>query len=402
MNCSKAQVVSDSNHTFPALWMFILNQNAKLGLWSITGRNPMAVTCGHWVILALQTSVVRGRFMPQRSRKQSPVISDSEWRLVPPSSWEATLVWCFDWAGPQSVPPTNSISFGSKAEFLFHVTLWLMKQEDNKFQDPWWRNVWSLSSDHQAPKGSLQAYQRREGIMIIIKFPVLWRESESVSRSVQFCSVRSLSHVRLFVTLWIAARQASLSITISWSSLKLMSIESVRPSSNLILCHPLLLLFPIPPSIRVFSNESTLLMRWSKYWSFNFSIIPSKEHPGPISFRMDWLDLLSIQGTLKSLLQHHSSKPSILRRSDFFTVQLSHPYMTTGKTIALTKWTFVGKAFLSNLLTRQIGHSLIWFFVFCTVLTTVHWTPEVGVDTKQQNRHLLSADWRTGMDCLDG
>ena len=179
----------DSNHTFLALWMFILNQNAKLGLWSITGRNPMAVTCGHWVILALQTSVVRGHFMPQRSRKQSPVISDSEWRLVPPSSWDATLVWCFDWAGPQSVPPTNSISFSSKAEFLFHVTLWLMKQEDNKFQDLCWRYVWSLSSDHQAPKGSLQAYQRREAIMMLIKFPVLWRESESVSCSVQFSSV---------------------------------------------------------------------------------------------------------------------------------------------------------------------------------------------------------------------
>ena len=115
------------------------------------------------------------------------------------------------------------------------------------------------------------------------------------------------------------------------------------PSSHLILCHPLLLLPPIPPSIRVFANESTLCMRWPKYWSFSFSIIPSKEHPGLISFRMDWLDLLSVQGSLKSLLQHHSSKASILRRSAFFTVQLSHPYMTPGKTIALTRWTFVGK-----------------------------------------------------------
>ena len=144
------------------------------------------------------------------------------------------------------------------------------------------------------------------------------------------------------------------------------------PSSHLILCRPLLLLPPIPPSIRVFSNESALLIRWPKYWSFSFSIIPSKEHPGLISFRMEWLDLLAVQGTLKSLLQHHSSKALLLRCSDFFTVQLSHPYMTTGKTIALTKWTFVGKAFLSNLLTRQIGHSFIWFFVLCTVLTTVH------------------------------
>ena len=134
-----------------------------------------------------------------------------------------------------------------------------------------------------------------------------------------------------------------MSITNSQSSLRLMSIESVMPSSHLILCCPLLLLPPIPPSIRVFSNEPTLYMRWPKYWSFNFSIIPSKEILGLISFRMDSLDLLAVQGTLKSLLQHHGSKASILRRSAFFTVQLSHPYMTTGKTIALTRRTFVGK-----------------------------------------------------------
>ena len=135
-------------------------------------------------------------------------------------------------------------------------------------------------------------------------------------------SVQSLRHVRLFVTPWIAAHQASLSITNSWSLPKLMSIESVMPSTHLILCRPLLLLTTIPPSIRVFSNESTLCMRWPKYWSFSFSISPSNEHPGLISFRMDWLDLLAVQGTLKSLLQHHSSKASILRRSAFFTVQL--------------------------------------------------------------------------------
>ena len=138
-------------------------------------------------------------------------------------------------------------------------------------------------------------------------------------------SVQLLSHVRLFVTPWIAARQASLSITNSQSSLKLTSIESLMPSSHLILCCPLLLLPPIPPSIRVFSNESTLRIRWPKYWSFSFSISPSNEHPGLVSFRMDWLDLLAVQGTLKSLLQHHSSKTSILRCSAFFTVQLSHP-----------------------------------------------------------------------------
>ena len=155
----------------------------------------------------------------------------------------------------------------------------------------------------------------------------------------------------------IAARQASLSITISRSSLKLMSIESViQPSSHLILCRPLLLLSPILPSIRVFSNESALHMRWPKYWSFSFSTIPSNEHPGLISFRTDWLDLLAVQGTLKSLLQHHSSKASILRCSAFFTVQLSHPDMITGKTIALTRRTFVGKviSLLFNILSRLV------------------------------------------------
>ena len=135
-----------------------------------------------------------------------------------------------------------------------------------------------------------------------------------------------------------------------------MSIESVVPSSHLILCHPLLLLPPIPPSIRVFSNESTLRMRWPKHWSFSFSISPSKEHPELISFRMDWLDLLAVQGTLKSLLQHHSSKASILQCSAFFVVQLSHPYMTTGKTIALTRQTFVNKV-MSLLFICYLGWS---------------------------------------------
>ena len=155
-------------------------------------------------------------------------------------------------------------------------------------------------------------------------------------------SVQSLNHIWLFATPWITAHQASLSITSSWSLLRLMSIELVMPSSHLILCRPLLLLPPIPPSIRVFSIESTLHMRWPKYWSFSFSISPSNEQPGLI-FRMDWLDLLAVQGTLKSLLQHHSWKASILRHSAFFIVQLSHPYMTTGKTIALTRWTLLAK-----------------------------------------------------------
>ena len=172
-------------------------------------------------------------------------------------------------------------------------------------------------------------------IMVISSYRVVILDSTNriISLTIYIkiiCLIQSLSCVWLFATPWITA-QASLSITNSWSSLKLMSHESVMPSSHLILCCPLLLLLPIPPSIRVFSNESTLRMRWPKYWSF--SISPSNEHPGLISFRMDCLDLLVVQGTLKSLLQHHSSKASILQRSAFFTVQLSHPYMTTGKSL---------------------------------------------------------------------
>ena len=175
----------------------------------------------------------------------------------------------------------------------------------------------------------------------------------------QFSSVQSLSCVWLFVTPWIAAHQASLSITNSWSLLKLMPIKSVMPSSHLILCHPLLLQPPIPPSIRVFSNESAFCIKWTRYWSFSFSISPSNEHPGLLSFRMDWLDLLVVQGTLKSL-QHHSSKASILWHSAVFTVQLSHPYMTTEKTIALTRRTFVGK--VMSLLFNILSSLVITFF----------------------------------------
>ena len=145
------------------------------------------------------------------------------------------------------------------------------------------------------------------------------------------------------MTPWTAARQASPTITNSWSLLKLMSIELVMPSNHLILCHPLFLLPSIIPSIRVFSSESVLCIRWPKYWSFSFSISPSNEYSGLISFRMDWPDLLAVQGTLKSPIQHHNSKASILQHSAFFIVQLSHPYMTTGKTTALTRQTFVGK-----------------------------------------------------------
>ena len=165
---------------------------------------------------------------------------------------------------------------------------------------------------------------------------------------VQFNSVQPLSHVWLFATPWITARQASLSITDSQSLFRLVPIELEMPSSHLIFCHRLLLLPPIPPSIRVFSNESTLHMRWLKYWSFSFSISPSNEHPGLTSFEL--------VGSLKSLLQHHSSKAPIFWRSAFFTVQLSHPYMTTGKTIALTRGTFVGKvmSLLFNMLSRLV------------------------------------------------
>ena len=163
-------------------------------------------------------------------------------------------------------------------------------------------------------------------------------------------------------TPWTTARQASLSITNSRSLLKFMSIESVMPSNHLILRHPLLLLSSIFPNIRVCSDESALPIRWPKYWSFSFNISPSNEQPGLVSFRMDWLDLLAVQGTLKSLLQHHSSKASILLYSAFFIVQLSQPFMTTGKTIALTRWTFVGKvmSLLFNMLSRLVITFLPW------------------------------------------
>ena len=173
---------------------------------------------------------------------------------------------------------------------------------------------------------------------------------------VLFSSVQLLSCVGLFGTPWTAARQASLSITNSWSLPKLISIELVMTSNHLILCCPLFLLPSIFPNIRIFSNESALCIRWPKYWSFSFNISPSNEQPGLISFRIDWLDLLAVQKTLKSLLQHHGSKASILLRSSFFIVQLSHPYMTTGKTIALTRWTFVDKimSLLFNMLSRLV------------------------------------------------
>ena len=205
----------------------------------------------------------------------------------------------------------------------------------------WWFEMWGVSSPTRdwTHTPSIQSTVHRQG-----------------SPYYFFSSFKSLSFVRLFVTPWIPAHQASLSITNSQSLPKLMSIKWVMPSSHLILCRPLLLLPPILPSFRLFSNESTFHMRWPKYWTFSFSISPSNEYSGLISFRMDWLDLLAVEGTLKSLLQHHSSKASILWRSVFFTVQLSHPYMTTGITIALTRRTFVGKvmSLLFNMLSRLV------------------------------------------------
>ena len=174
-------------------------------------------------------------------------------------------------------------------------------------------------------------------------FFITLRSIPSILGLISCCSVTQLGRVRLFLTPWTAARQASLSFTISLSFLKLMSTESVMPSKQLILCRPLLLLPSIFPSIRVFSNQSVLRIGWPKYWSISFSISLSNEYSGLISFRIDWLDLLVVQETLKSLLQHHSLKASILWHSAFFTVQLSHLYVTTGKTIALTRRTFVGK-----------------------------------------------------------
>ena len=171
-----------------------------------------------------------------------------------------------------------------------------------------------------------------------------------------FSLIQSISRLQLFAIPWTAAHQATLSIINSRSLLKLMSIASVIPSNHLILCHPLLLQPSIFPSIRVFSNESVHRNRWPKYWSFSFSISPPNVYSGLISFRIDWLDLLAVQENLQSLLQHHSSKTSVLRHSAFFIVQLSHPYMTTGKTIALTRWIFVGKvmSLLLNMLSRLV------------------------------------------------
>ena len=218
-------------------------------------------------------------------------------------------------------------------------------------------------------------------------------------------SVQSLSPVWLFATPCTVACQASLSITNSRSLLKLMLIESVMPSSHLILCCPLLLLPTVPPSIRVFSKESTIHMRWPKYWSFSFSISTSNEYSGLISFKMVWLDLLAVQGTLKSLLQHHSSKESILRHLAFFIVQLSHPYLTTGKTIALTRQTFVGK--VMSLLFNMLSKLVITFLPRSKHLLT-SWLQTANIRwiikkarVFQKNIYCCFIDCDKAFDCVD-
>ena len=226
-----------------------------------------------------------------------------------------------------------------------------------------WPKYWSFSFSISSPNKYSELISFRidwfDFLAIQGTLKSLLQHHSSKLSSLQFSSVQSLSHARLFETPRTAACQASLSITNSWSLLKLMSIESVMLASHLIFCHPLLLLPPIPPSIRVFSNESAFPIRWPKHWSFSFSISPSNEHPGLISFRMNWLNRLAVQRTLKSLLQHHSSKASIFQCSAFFIIQLSHPYTTTGKTIALTRWTLVGK--VTSLLFNMLSMLVITF-----------------------------------------
>ena len=218
-------------------------------------------------------------------------------------------------------------------------------------------------------------YQHVSGTKLPAK--ALFPFSTMCSVEVYFSSVQSLSRVWLFVIPWTAACQASLSITNSQSLLKLMSIKSVMPSNHLILCRPLLFLPSIFPSIRVFSNESALHIRWPMYWSFSFSISPFNEYSGMISFRMDWLDLLAVQRTVKSLLQHHSSIESILWHLAFFLVQLSRPYMTPGKIIALSRWTFVDK--VMSLLFIMLSRLVITFLPRSKhhlIVLNIHWMPE--------------------------
>ena len=237
----------------------------------------------------------------------------------------------------------------------------LFKKKKKSWQNQWKHSVSSKNGLHIKGLKEILGTFWWSLLILLLELISLWFD---------FSSVQLLRRVWLFATPWTAACQASLSITNYWSLPKTMSIELVMPSNHLILCCPLLLLPSIFPSIRVFSNESALRVRWPKYWSFSFNISPTNEYPGLISFRMDWLDLLAVQRTLKSLLQHHSSKASILWHSAFFIVQFSHPYMTTGKTIALTRRTFVDKvmSLLFNMLSRLahfLRSSLMFFNKVC-------------------------------------
>ena len=239
---------------------------------------------------------------------------------------------------------------------------------------------WGWRNSIQAAKTTSGAYCCSDHELLIVKFRFKLNKVEKTIRP--FSSVQLLRCIRLSATPWTAACQASLSITNSRSLPKLMSTESVMPSNHLILCCPLLLLLSIFPSITVFSKESAFHIRWPKYWSFSINISPSNEHPGLISFRMDWLHLLAVQGTLTSLLQHHNSKASILRPSAFFTVQISHPYMTTGKTIALTRRTFVDKVMsllfnmLSTLVITFLPKSKCFYFHGYSHHLQWFWSPE--------------------------
>ena len=336
-----------------------------------------------------------------------------------------------DWnakAGSQEIPGvTGKFGFGIQNETGHRLTEFCQENtlviENNLFQQHKRRLYTWTSPDGQYQnqidyilysqwwRSSIQSAKTAAGHdwgsnheLLIVTFR---RKLKKVGKTTRpFSLVQSLSRVRLFATPRIAAHQASLSITNFRSLLKLMSIKSVMPSSHLILCHPLLLLPSIFHRIRVFSNESTLRMKWPNYWSFSFSISPSNEHPGLISFRMNWLDLLAVQETLKSLLQHHSSKASIPYRSAFFTAQLSHPYMTTGKTIALTRRTLVGK--VMSLLFNMLSKLVITFLPRskCLLISWLQSPSTVILEPKEIVWHCFHCfpiylPWSNGTRCHD-
>ena len=286
-------------------------------IW-LEGEAKAGVSMGWWLWPLIQVLSPRKKDAPQGDGEKMCLL-DGKWNEIPFHISVSVCVLCGFWHS------TNQLRLTQAKPFKM---LWGTHRIHRRLKFRLWKQAENKAAPESKASGSSQAHSSHSlgpwQAYIWGPGPVLMTLSRS--RSVQ-----SLSRVQLFVILWTAARQASLSITNSQSLLKLMSIESVMPSSHLTLCCPLLLLPPIPPSIRVFSNESTLCMRWPKYWSFIFSISPSNEYSGLISFRIGWLDLLAVQGTLKSLLQHHSLKGWILWCSAFFIVQLSYPYMTMEK-----------------------------------------------------------------------